>query len=469
MAQDDTIFALSTAPGRAGVAVVRISGPGAGTALAALGGPADPEPRHATLVRLQAPGGGAPIDQGLALWFPRPHSFTGEDQVELHLHGGRAVVAAALEALDAVPGLRPADPGEFTHRAFDNGKLDLSEVEGLADLIAAETEAQRRQALRQMTGALSDLSESWRGRLVQTLAHLEADIDFPDEDLPAGLPGAARGDLSGLIGELAQYLDDRGAGERLRDGFQIAIVGPPNVGKSSLLNAIARRDAAIVSETAGTTRDVIEIHLDLAGYPVTLVDTAGLRAAVEAEGNARGAMTPSGDGSVEGASVNPVEAEGMRRARDRAARADLKLVVCDAADWPELPPDSRALIDEAAYLVVNKVDLAVAPKETQHCGRPVFPISALEGSGVTQLLDGIEGAVVAALGVSGAAPALTRTRHRRALEDCRDALRRALEADLPELAAEDVRLAARALGRITGRVDVEDVLDAIFGEFCIGK
>ncbi|MEE8145033.1 MAG: tRNA uridine-5-carboxymethylaminomethyl(34) synthesis GTPase MnmE [Kiloniellales bacterium] len=469
MAQNDTIFALSTAAGRAGVAVVRISGPRARSALAVLGGPTDPKPRHATLVRLQAPGGGAPIDQGLALWFPQPHSFTGEDQVELQLHGGRAVVAAALEALGAIPGLRPAEPGEFTHRAFDNGKLDLSEVEGLADLVAAETEAQRRQALRQMSGALSDLTESWRGRLVQTLAHLEADIDFPDEDLPAGLSDAARGNILGLIKELAQYLDDRGSGERLRDGFHIAIVGPPNVGKSSLLNAIARRDAAIVSETAGTTRDVIEVHLDLGGYPVTLVDTAGLRAAAQSESNTDGAMAPPADGSIAGGHVDPVEAEGMRRARDRAARADLKLVVCDAVDWPVLPPESQALIDEAAYLVVNKVDLAAAPAETRFRDRPVFPVSALEGRGLTQLLDDIEGEVVASLGVSGAAPSLTRARHRRALEDCRDALGRALKASLPELAAEDVRLAVRALGRITGRVDVEDVLDAIFREFCIGK
>jgi tRNA modification GTPase len=420
-------------------------------------------------VRLQTPGGGAAIDQGLALWFPQPHSFTGEDQVELHLHGGRAVVAAALDALGAIPGLRPAEPGEFTHRAFDNGKLDLSEVEGLADLVAAETEAQRRQALRQMTGALSDLTESWRGRLVQILAHQEADIDFPDEDLPAGLPGATRRDILGLLEELAQYLADRGSGERLRDGFQIAIVGPPNVGKSSLLNAIARRDVAIVSETAGTTRDVIEVHLDLAGYPVTLVDTAGLRAAAQGESNAAGAMaSPDGD-SVETNPINPVEAEGMRRARDRAARADLKLIVCDAVDWPRLPPDSQALIDEAAYLVLNKVDLATAPQEARFQSRPIFPVSARDGSGLAQLLDGIEGEVVASLGISGAMPSLTRARHRRALEDCRDALRRALEVGLPELAAEDVRLAVRALGRITGRVDVEDVLDAIFREFCIGK
>jgi tRNA modification GTPase len=241
------------------------------------------------------------------------------------------------------------------------------------------------------------------------------------------------------------------------------------VGKSSLLNAIARRDAAIVSETAGTTRDVIEVHLDLGGYPVTLVDTAGLRAAAQSESNTDGAMAPPADGSIAGGHVDPVEAEGMRRARDRAARADLKLVVCDAVDWPVLPPESQALIDEAAYLVVNKVDLAAAPAETRFRDRPVFPVSALEGRGLTQLLDDIEGEVVARLGVSGAMPSLTRARHRRALEDCRDALGRALKASLPELAAEDVRLAVRALGRITGRVDVEDVLDAIFREFCIGK
>jgi tRNA modification GTPase len=449
MSDRDTIFAPSTPPGRGGIAVVRISGPDAGAALHALGGPATPVPRRATRVRLAAPEDGGPIDEAIALWFPAPRSFTGEDQVELHLHGGPAVVAAALEALGRLPRLRLAEPGEFTRRAFDNGKLDLSEAEGLADLIAAETEAQRRQALRQMGGALSVLSETWRARLVRALAHLEADLDFPDEDLPGGLAEAARYDISGLLSELTQHLEDR-RGERLRDGFWIVILGPPNVGKSSLLNAIARRDAAIVSETAGTTRDLIEVHLDLAGYPVSVTDTAGLRRAADA-------------------GADPVEAEGIRRALARAEAADLRLVVSDIRDWPSLEEGAAALVDDSAILVLNKVDLASAPAEDSYRGRPLYAVSAREGSGLTELLAAVEREVVASLGVSGAAPALTRQRHRAAVEDCHAGLVRALDAASPELAAEDLRLAARALGRIAGRVDVEDVLDVIFREFCIGK
>ncbi len=461
MSDQDTIFAPSTPPGRAGIAVVRVSGPRAGAALRALGGPAEPEARRATLARLAAPGNGVPIDEALIFWFPAPRSFTGEDQVELHLHGGPAVVGAALDALGAVPGLRLAEPGEFTRRAFDNGKLDLSEVEGLADLIAAETEAQRRQALRQMDGALSRLAESWRARLLRALARLEAALDFPDEDLPADLSDVVSHDISGLIEELAHYLDDGRRGERLREGFWIVILGPPNVGKSSLLNAIARRDAAIVSDRAGTTRDLIEVHLDLAGYPVSVTDTAGLRrAASVADGRAGGRA---------GDEADPVEAEGIRRALARAETADLRLVVCDVRDWPQAGEGVRDLIDDTAILVLNKVDLGAAPAEDSYRGRPLYAISARDGTGLSDLLAAVERAVVASLGDSAAAPGVTRRRHRAAIEDCRAALERALPAATPELMAEDLRLAGRALGRIAGRIDVEDVLDAIFREFCIGK
>ena len=457
MSDQDTIFALSTPPGRAGIAVVRVSGPRAGAALRALGGPEQPEARRATLARLAAPGDGVPIDEALIFWFPAPRSFTGEDQVELHLHGGPAVVGAALDALGAVPGLRLAEPGEFTRRAFDNGKLDLSEVEGLADLIAAETEAQRRQALRQMGGALSRLAESWRAQLVRALARLEAALDFPDEDLPADLFDATAHDILGLIEELAQHLDDGRRGERLREGFWIVILGPPNVGKSSLLNAIARRDAAIVSDRAGTTRDLIEVHLDLAGYPVSVTDTAGLRrAAGGADGRA-------------GGETDPVEMEGIRRALARAEAADLRLVVCDVRDWPEAGEAMGDLIDDTAILVLNKVDLAAAPAGDSYRGRPLYALSARDGTGLSDLLAAVEREVVASLGVPGAAPGVTRRRHRAAIEDCRAALERTLSAVTVELMAEDLRLAARALGRIAGRVDVEDVLDAIFREFCIGK
>ncbi len=447
----DTIFALSTAPGRSGVAVVRVSGPKARAALAALGGPADPKARTAVLVDLRAPEDGEAIDRALVLSFPKPHSFTGEDVVELHLHGGPVVVRAALEALAGRAGLRTAEPGEFTRRAFDNGKLDLSEVEGLADLIAAETEAQRRQALRQMRGALSAQSEDWRRRLLAALAQVEASIDFPDEDLPPDGWARAKALVSQAKDEISQYLKGAPLGERLRHGYHIAIVGPPNVGKSSLLNALARREVAIVAETAGTTRDAIEVHLDLDGYPVTLVDTAGLRDELAAGG------------------LDPVEAEGMRRARDRAEAADLKLVVADLRDWPALGPGAEALVDETAVLVLNKVDLVTAPKAARYRGRPLFAVSARQGTGLNTLVDYLRNRVAEDLGVAGAAPIVTRVRHRRALEDCRDGLARALGADEVALAAEDLRLAIRALGRITGRVDAEDLLDVIFKEFCIGK
>ncbi len=490
MTPGDTIFALSSAPGRAGVAVVRVSGPEAGAALEALAGPRPPE-RRATLARLRDPRSGAAIDRGLVLWLPGPRSFTGEDMAELHLHGGRAVIAAALEALAARPGLRPAEAGEFTRRAFDNGKLDLSEVEGLADLIAAETEAQRRQALRQMEGALSRRTEDWSAGLVAALAHAEAAIDFPDEELPQDLQDRLSHNISWLQQEIAQYLDDRHRGEHLRDGLYVAIIGPPNVGKSTLLNALARRPVAIVSEVAGTTRDVIEVHLDLGGYPVALAETAGLRAAEPEAGAARGA-----EGGVVGGAVGQaaVEAEGIRRARARAAAADLKLAVFDLRDAPVLDPTTLALVDADTLVVLNKCDLVSSPERIEVGGVPGLPISAKTGAGMAALLARLETEVEARLGGGGASAAVTRVRHRRALEDCAAALERAAAARAPELAApelaapelvaselvapelvapelvaEDLRLALRALGRITGRVDVEDVLDVIFRDFCIGK
>ncbi len=460
----DTIFALSTAPGRSGIAVVRISGPGSRAALSALGGPGDPKARHASLVDLKSPEEGETIDRALVLWFPRPHSFTGEDVAEFHLHGGPVVVRAALEALAGQDGLRPAEPGEFTRRAFDNGKLDLTEVEGLADLIAAETEAQRRQALRQMRGALSALTEDWRHRLLAALAQVEAAIDFPDEDLPPDGWIQAKDLVSELKNDISQYLGQSPIGERLRDGYQIAIVGAPNVGKSSLLNALARREAAIVAETAGTTRDVIEVHLDLGGYPVTLADTAGLREEIDG--------TPERPEQPDADTIGAVEIEGMRRARLRAEGADLKLVVADFRDWPNLDPGVEVLIDETAVLVLNKLDLAPvsgSPGADRYRGRPLFAVSAREGAGLGGLLDHLRDLVTGDLGVSGSAPSLTRVRHRRALEECRDSLDRSIAADEVALAAEDLRLAIRALGRITGRVDVEDLLDVIFKDFCIGK
>ena len=458
-----TIFAPATAPGRAAIAVLRISGPDAGAALRTLAGDLPP-PRRASRRRLTTPDG-VVLDDALVLWFPGPRSYSGEDAVELHLHGGRAVVAAVLDALAALPGLRPAEPGEFTRRAFDNGKLDLTAIEGLADLVAAESEAQRRQALRQLDGALGALYDSWRDQLLKNLAFMEASIDFADEDLPEDLLAPINHDIRGLLQDLSLHLEDDHRGERLREGLFVAIVGAPNVGKSSLLNRLARRQAAIVSRHAGTTRDVIEVHLDIAGLPVILADTAGLRDSAD-----RGA--------------DEVEQEGVARALARAAAADLKIAVFDATTWPETDERTRKLVDKDTLVIVNKSDLVQDINGIQRNSRgagglgtavmdhSVWFVSCLDGSGFESFLSALEAAVTARL-QPGSALVLTRARHRAALEDCTAALQRFLAQGTPlrtpELAAEDLRLATRALGRITGRVDVEELLDVIFAEFCIGK
>ncbi len=438
----ETIYALSSAPGRAGIAVVRVSGPQAGPVYQAVTGLSIDTPRLVHRVGLTDPATGERLDDGLAVWFPAPNSYTGEDIVEFHIHGGVAVPAALLDVLSRRPGLRLAEPGEFTRRAFLGGKLDLTESEGVIDLIDAETEAQRRQALRQSEGALRQLYEAWIERLTGILAHLEADIDFPDEDLPDTIISAQKHHISLIIGELTQHLDDAQRGERLRLGLDIAIIGPPNAGKSSLLNLLARRDAAIVSSRAGTTRDVIEVHLDLAGYPVVLADTAGIREARD-----------------------EVEWEGVRRALGAAARADLKIAIFDAA---EEPPPAPSYIDQNTIVVVNKIDRSPIPAWAADVGIKQFAISVTTGDGVEALLSGLQELVTERIGITGA-PLLTRARHREALADCTAALQRSVTVALPELAAEDVRLAVRALGRITGRVDVEDILDVVFRDFCIGK
>ena len=439
-----TIFAPATAPGRGGVAIVRVSGPLAGTALTALTGRPLPAPRMAAFVRLAVPDTGEFLDQGLVLWFPAPHSFTGEDVAEFHVHGGRAVIAGVIGALAGLPGLRIAEPGEFSRRGFENGKFDLTAAEAIADLVDADTAAQRRQALRQMEGELGRLYDGWRHRLTRALAHLEADIDFPDEDLPEGVAGMVRPELEALAQEIAAHLNDNRRGERLRDGIHIAILGAPNAGKSSLLNLLARREAAIVSERAGTTRDVVEVHLDLGGFPVVLADTAGLREAAD-----------------------EIESEGIRRALDRAANADLKLAVFDATSLPEVDAQTLGVVDDQTLVVLNKVDRAARLVE-EIGGSRAMHVSARTGEGLPELLLTLTSAVQERF-EAPSVPALTRARHREALEDCAASLQRAMVAVLPELTAEDVRLASRALGRITGRVDVEDLLDVIFRDFCIGK
>jgi tRNA modification GTPase len=434
----DTIFALSTARGRAGVAVIRVSGPAASIALVALASKL-PAPRRAQLALLTDPVSGEEIDRALVLSFPGPGSYTGEDIAEFHLHGGQAVIAAVLAALAQVAKCRLAEPGEFSRRAFENGKLDLTGAEGVADLIEAETAAQRRQALRQIGGDFARLTEGWAVRLKRSLAYLEAAIDFPDEDLPEDLLAPVMAEAASLAAEIRRCLADGRRGEILRDGLSVALIGPPNSGKSSLLNALAGREAAIVSATAGTTRDIIEVHLDLGGYPVVLADTAGIRE-----------------------SEDDIEQEGVRRAMARAGAADLVLSVRDASAGVsrETMPIALDMPDQAVLTIWNKIDLAPAPDGA-------LGVSARSGAGLDRLIEQLAAAAEHRLG--GTAPVVTRQRHREALTACLEALGRATGAAEPALIAEDLRLAMRSLGRITGKVDVEDLLDVIFRDFCIGK
>ena len=418
-----------------------------------------PEPRKATLARVRDPFTGEMIDEALALWFPGPKSETGEDMAELQLHGGRAVIAAVLAALGKLDGLRMAEPGEFTRRAFENGRLDLTAVEGLADLIYAETEAQRRQAYRQLKGLLGERAETWRARLIEALALVEARIDFSDEaDVPEDLIGPALDIAKKLQAEIAEALDGAVRGERLREGLVVAIAGPPNAGKSTLFNRIARREAAIVSPIPGTTRDVIEIHLDLNGYPVTVLDTAGIRE-----------------------SDDPVEQEGVRRARARAADADLVLWVVEAGSTKRNAMihsfNTQRQGGSKAWLVRNKVDLVNYNKvesiitEREYRFTNTFLVSAVTSEGMNQLMNHIS-QYAEAFFAGGEGVLITRERHRKALEETLAALVRAAkegQTGREDIIAEELRLASRALGRLTGRVDVEDILDVIFRDFCIGK
>jgi len=426
----DTIFALATPAGRGAVAVMRLSGPSTAEVLTSLGAP-DLVPRRASLCRL-CDGNGQEIDQALVLRFAAPHSFTGEDLAELHLHGGRAVVEAVTERLLEL-GLRLAEPGEFTRRAFVNGKLDLTQAEAVADLIEAETLAQRNQALRQLEGALSRRYDDWRDRLIQVLAMLEAAVDFPDEELPEDVARRALPDIDHLLADIGQALTDAQRGERVRDGFRIALTGAPNAGKSSLFNALVGRDAAIVTPIAGTTRDIIEASLVLGGRKVLIADTAGLRDTDDV-----------------------IEAEGVSRARAWAAGADLTLLLVPV---DEAAPDQ---IDQT-WLIRTKADLADDPSA----------LSVTTGQGMDALRQRITDAVIEAT-TGDDFPAATQARHRHRLVEAQAHLRRARDtltddSAAPELAAEDVRLAIRALEAITGRVDVESILDVIFSSFCIGK
>jgi tRNA modification GTPase len=437
-AASDTIYALATAPGRAAIAIIRLSGPEAGPALAVLAGGLPP-PRVARHVRFRDPESGEELDDGLALWFPGPASVTGEDVAELHLHGSRAVLAAVIGVLSG-RGLRLAEAGEFTRCAFLNDKLDLTQAEAVADLAAAETEAQRRQALRQLGGHLGAVYRGWGQRLLRLLAYLEAAIDFPDEDLPPEIEREVAAGAQALADEIEVHLADRHRGERLRDGIAVAILGPPNAGKSSLLNGLARREAAITSPIAGTTRDIIEVAIDLAGYPVVLADTAGLRD-----------------------SADVIEQEGLRRALKRAEEAELRLFIFDATR-PEDARGAAAWPGPDTLLVANKIDLAA---NRHRLPDGALLVSTLSGEGLPGLISALTSRISETYDI--AAPVLTRARHREALEMASAALRRSFQTELPELRAEDLRLAWRSLGRITGRVDVEDLLDVIFRDFCLGK
>jgi tRNA modification GTPase len=443
----DTIFALSSGRPPVAIAVIRVSGPAARTALETLARRV-PEPGRAAFARLRDRPGGESLDQAVVLWFPGPNSETGEDVAELQIHGGRAVIAAVLAALGRIEGLRPAEPGEFTRRAFENGRLDLTAVEGLADLIFAETEAQRRQAYRQLAGTLGRRAEAWRAQLIDAQALVEAGIDFSDEsDVPDKLLGPALATAQALRDEIAAALADENRGERLRDGLVVAIAGPPNAGKSSLLNRLARRDVAIVTPHAGTTRDVIEVHLDLGGYPVTLLDTAGIRE-----------------------TQDPVEVEGVWRARARAQAADLVLWVTDASACAGEGASFEPAGGAEVWRVRNKIDLLDSESSAGGLER-TLPISALTGAGLPELIAALARHAEAAL-AGAEASLVTRERHRVAVRKVVEALDRAL-AEGPggreDIVAEELRLAGRELGRLTGRVDVEDVLDVIFRDFCIGK
>ena len=445
----DTIFALATAPGRAAVAVVRVSGPGSAAALKTLG-VSPPAPHEARLRRLRGPDGQL-LDEALAIWSPGPGSYTGEDCVELQLHGGAAVVDAVSRALLAA-GLRLAEPGEFTRRAFENGRLDLVQAEAVADLVDAETEGQRRQALAQLGGALGRRYAAWREALLEALAYLEAAIDFPDEELPAHVAARAQPLLAGLAADLAEALAGADRGEQVRGGYRIAILGAPNAGKSSLLNRLIEREAAIVTSTPGTTRDVIEAPLVIGGFKALLADTAGLRE-----------------------TRDEIEGEGVRRARAWAAAAALRLWVVDGSAGAGAWREASDAVTRGDALVLNKADRPSGPDDAEartfagaH-GLEVVALSAMSGAGVQALYALVHQRVAHDL-TGGEFPAATRARHRARLEEALASVQRGLaNLEDAELAAEDLRLAGRALGRISGRIDPEEVLGRIFASFCIGK
>ena len=442
-----TIYALSSGPGIAGVAVIRVSGKDTSEVIKQITGGDLPSPRVATLKKLKNSNTNEMIDEGVVIWFPGPSSYTGEDLAEFHVHGSRAVVSALHSSISGIKNCRLAEPGEFTKLAFQNGKINLLKAEGIADLVSAETEIQRKQAVEIMSGKSSDKFTSWRAKLLKILAHVEAKIDFPDEDLPKDTLDEIQKTSNQVSKEIEKVLDDQKVGERIREGFKIAIVGPTNAGKSSLLNYLSRRDVAIVSEIAGTTRDVIETHLNLDGYPVVVSDTAGIRE-----------------------SKNEIEKKGIKLALNRAEDADLKLIIVDAKSV-DFTSVLKELIDENAILVVNKSDLLVGNINNELKKHDHILVSIKNNLNLDKLILKIKKKLENKF-ISYGDILITRERHRQHLEQCISHLKNFKNKNGSEdydKAAEDLRLATRHLGMIVGKVDVEEILGSIFNDFCIGK
>ena len=442
----DTIYALASAQGRAGIAVVRVSGPQAINSLSKLSDGTFPA-RQAVLAKVINPDNGSLIDEAIVITFHPPRSYTGEETVEYNIHGGKAVRESLLNALSQMDGHRMAEPGEFTRRAYENGNLDLTQAEAVADLIHAETEAQKQLALSQMGGALSNLYQGWADRLVKALAYAEAQIDFAEEDLPEDeVKSHVEPVLTHVMTQITDHLNDGNRGEILREGIKIAIIGAPNAGKSSLINALAQRDVAIVSDMAGTTRDVLEVHLDLNGFPVTLYDTAGLRPEQLSDEHAQ----------------DQIEAEGIKRALQKAQEADFKILLFDGQE-NEMHAQTLNLKDDNSICVTNKMDNG----DTGFAD--TISISTQSGYGLDNLIDNVSRETKALFEDIQNSPSLTRARHREALVEAQDHINRALKGFSPDMIAEDIRMSVRSIGRITGRTDVEDLLDIIFRDFCIGK
>ena len=442
-----TIYALSSGSGISGIAVIRVSGKKTAEVIKKLTGAKLPRPRVATLKKLNKNGGKETIDEGVVIWFPAPNSYTGEDLAEFHVHGSRAVINAMHSAISKIKNCRLAEPGEFTKRAFQNGRINLLKAESIADLISSETEIQRKQAIKIMSGKSADAYNSWRKKLLKILSHVEAKIDFPDEDLPKKIIKEIRKTSNIVLKEIKKKLNDQKVGERIREGFKIAIIGPPNSGKSSLLNYLSKRDVAIVSEIAGTTRDVIETHLNLDGYPVIVSDTAGIRS-----------------------SKNEIEKKGIKIALKRAEDADLKLVIVSAKNVDFIGV-LKKLLTKNAILVVNKSDLVKGKSNSKLKKHEHVLISIKKDLNLNKLITKIKSKLKNKFTTTEDI-LITRERHRQNLINCVQHLekfQKKKSAQDFDKAAEDLRLATRHLGMIVGKVDVEELLGSIFNDFCIGK